>query len=328
MRSILNYSDVFKILVEETRNYLVENGLKAMVLGISGGIDSTIVAAICHEVNKLEPNIKFRGISMPIKNKKDEFDSSVIVGNAFCGENFEVFELGDTYRLVSQDFIEAKRAYSIKTEGCVITEIKTPISEGNIQARLRMVYLYDIASLEKGIVFSTDNATEYNLGFWTLHGDVGDFNPLFGLWKSEIFELAKWLMTDYYSSDSDKSSAISVSLKLTPTDGLGISESDLEQIGGKSYEEVDSILQEILAWKYLMNGKEELYGKTPKEQRDMFLDFQQMLDTDINTIIKVADRHFASEFKRKNLPIVIERGEYLPETMYGFIPELVPTGKG
>ena len=327
MRSILNYSDVFKILVEETRNYLVGNGLKAMVLGISGGIDSTVVAAICHEVNKLEPSIKFRGISMPIKNKKDEFDSSVIVGNAFC-EDFEVFELGDTYKLVSQDFIEAKRAFSIKTEGSVINNINTPITEGNIQARLRMMYLYDIASLEKGIVLSTDNATEYSLGFWTLHGDVGDFNPLFGLWKSEVFELARWLVSDYYPSDSDKSKAISESLKLIPTDGLGISESDLEQIGGKSYEEVDEILQEILAWKYLMNSKEELFGKTPKEQRDMFLDYQQMINTDIDTIVKVTDRHFASEFKRDNLPIVIERGEYLPETIYGFIPELVPTRKG
>lgn len=328
MKSILNYSDVFKILVEETRNYLVENSIKTMVLGISGGIDSTIVAAICHEVNKLEPSIKFHGISLPIKNKKDEFMSSDIVGNAFCKDNFEIFELQETYKLISQDFLEAKRSQSIKKEGYVVGKIKTPISEGNIQARLRMMYLYDVASLETGIVFSTDNATEYNLGFWTLHGDVGDFNPLFGLWKTEIFELAEWLVTDYYSSDPDKSNAILQSLKLTPTDGLGISESDLEQIGGKSYEEVDNILQEILAWKYLMNGREELYGKTPKEQRDMFLDFQQILDTDIDTIVKVTDRHFASEFKRKNLPIVIERGEYLPETMYGFIPELVPTGKG
>ena len=48
----LNYSKVFEVLVEETENYVKANNLEAMVLGISGGIDSTVVAAICHEVSK------------------------------------------------------------------------------------------------------------------------------------------------------------------------------------------------------------------------------------------------------------------------------------
>lgn len=48
----LDYSKVFEVLVTETKNYVKTNNLKAMVLGISGGIDSTVVAAICHEVSK------------------------------------------------------------------------------------------------------------------------------------------------------------------------------------------------------------------------------------------------------------------------------------
>ena len=48
----LNYERVFNILVKETSNYITRNRLNAMVLGISGGIDSTVVAAICHEVSK------------------------------------------------------------------------------------------------------------------------------------------------------------------------------------------------------------------------------------------------------------------------------------
>lgn len=311
IRDILNYSEVFETLVEKTKDYLEKNNIGTMILGISGGIDSTIVAAICSEVKKRSGGkIKFHGVSMPIKNKEDEFDSSVLVGDAFCGkDNFEVFNLKDTYCMLSQDFVEAKRDFLIRSEGCAIGEVVTPISKGNIQARLRMMYLYDLASLGKGIVFSTDNATEYNLGFWTLHGDVGDFNPLFGLWKTEIYGLARWLILDFYRKDEEKSNAIAVSAGLTPTDGLGISESDLEQIGGKSYEEVDSILQEILAWKMWV-GEDALKDKTPEEQKNMFLDHQEMLDTDIDTIIKVTTRHFYSEFKRKNLPIVIERKSY------------------
>ena len=59
----LNYEKVFKTLVEETGNYLVNHSLRAMVLGVSGGIDSTVVAAICCEVNK-QTNIPLIGRSL------------------------------------------------------------------------------------------------------------------------------------------------------------------------------------------------------------------------------------------------------------------------
>ena len=78
----MDYNKVFNVLVEETKDYLFENSLKAMVLGISGGIDSTVVAAICHEVSK-QTGIPLIGRSLPIKNKKDEFDVSKLVGEAY-----------------------------------------------------------------------------------------------------------------------------------------------------------------------------------------------------------------------------------------------------
>ena len=57
-----------------------------------------------------------------------------------------------------------------------------------------MIYLYNLASIYNGLVISTDNQTEYQLGFWTIHGDVGDFAQILGQWKTEVFELAKWLI--------------------------------------------------------------------------------------------------------------------------------------
>lgn len=77
--SELNYEHVFDVLVDKTAEYVTENNLKAMVLGISGGIDSTVVAAICHEVSK-KTGIPLIGRSLPIKNKSDEFATSVHVG--------------------------------------------------------------------------------------------------------------------------------------------------------------------------------------------------------------------------------------------------------
>lgn len=83
--SELNYEKVFQVLVEETSNYIRSNRLRAMVLGVSGGIDSTVVAAICHEVSK-QTGIPLIGRSLPIKNKNDEFDVSRLVGEAFCDD--------------------------------------------------------------------------------------------------------------------------------------------------------------------------------------------------------------------------------------------------
>lgn len=144
--SKLNYEHVFNTLVEETAKYITKNNLKAMVLGISGGIDSTVVAAICHEVSK-KTGIPLIGRSLPIKNKSDEFDVSELVGQVFC-DDFKVVNLLNMYQHVNQSVYDG--------EGT----LGTPISKGNIQARLRMIYLYNLASIHRGLVMSTDNQTE------------------------------------------------------------------------------------------------------------------------------------------------------------------------
>lgn len=291
----LNYEKVFCTLVDKTREYIQNNNLSAMVLGISGGVDSTVVAAICHEVSK-QTGIPLIGRSLPIKNKNDEFSTSKLVGEAFC-DNFEVTNLYEVFNKFLT-LVDGDNLVSLK---------RTPIADGNIQARLRMIYLYNLASIHKGLVLSTDNQTEYQLGFWTIHGDVGDFNPLFGLWKTEVYELAKWIEVMYGTMaegadeaiDMDdylnKELAIYKSIALTPTDGLGISNSDLDQIGAKSYAEVDDILQTMLLYKNPEREKWDiLYSKYSEE-----------------VVNKVWNRHLASEFKRKNLPIVIERKLYV-----------------
>ena len=184
---------------------------------------------------------------------------------------------------------------------------QTPVANGNIQARLRMIYLYNLASIYKGIVIDTDNLTEHNLGYFTIHGDQGDVNPIGDLWKTQVFELAEWLQLYYASeeSNSSKVAALEASLQLKPTAGLGITNNDLEEIGAESYEQVDGILQEILAWKWLSKKRGDFPEGDLKEQREQFLDEQQMLDTPIDVILNVVDRHFKSEFKRKKLPIVL-----------------------
>lgn len=306
----LNYETVFDTLVDKTQEYVESNHLKAMILGISGGIDSTVVAAICHEVSK-KTGIPLIGRSLPIYKHADAtFNESILVGRAFC-DDFRICPMTRLYLAALKEVYQVenmeRHESTYPIEELEQANGQTKVANGNIQARLRMMFLYNLASIHKGLVISTDNQTEYQLGFWTIHGDVGDFNPLFGLWKTEVYELAKWIEVMYGTMAEGvdgieimenylcKELAIHKSIALTPTDGLGISNSDLDQIGAKSYAEVDDILQTMLLYKNPEREKWDiLYSKYGEE-----------------VVNKVWNRHLASEFKRKNLPIVIERELYI-----------------
>lgn len=201
---------------------------------------------------------------------------------------------------------------------------RTPIANGNLQARCRMKHLYDIASIRKGLVMSTDNQTEYQLGFWTIHGDVGDFDPIQDLWKTEVYGLANYLRDRYkskalealhndYKETCDKYRAMSYavysSCKLIPTDGLGISNSDLEQIGAKSYDEVDDILSRYIPFKeYRQKHGEPLHPHDEMAESDCWSQLCARHGEDV--VNKVWSRHLASEFKRKKAPIYISRELY------------------
>lgn len=270
-----SYDKVFNYLVERTEDYIVSSGLKCMVLGVSGGIDSTLVALIANQVY-LRSGIPLIGRSLRMKNKQDEFDASKLVGEAFCTD-FDAMNLGSEYSKVSSGFkiLEENHYKKINDER---DEYTTPIAEGNIMARLRMMYLYHLAGVNKGLVLDTDNLTEHNLGFWTIHGDEGDFNPIGGLWKTEVYALVGWYLG---AAEENEVEPLCSSLHLVPTDGNGISSSDLEQIGGKDYYEVDKILRPIVA-------------KGEKAIQDLI-----NLGYDPEVVQKIYTRHKNSEFKRK-----------------------------
>lgn len=315
--SELNYEHVFNVLVDKTAEYVTSNNLKVMVLGISGGIDSTVVAAICHEVSK-KTGIPLIGRSLPIKNKSDEFATSVHVGEAFCNE-FSVYRLERSYRAALFDACadagDVNMANSYYLDELEEMPSRTPIANGNLQARCRNHHLYDLAGRKKGIVMSTDNQSEYQLGFWTRHGDEGDFDPIQDLWKTEVYELAKWISNRYKNIEHHHTimtGAIELSIALTPTDGLGISNSDLEQIGAKDYDTVDDILSRLVPF--------ENFRKSYDSAGQIMHPHDEMAESDCwsqlcarhgeDVVNKVWSRHLASEFKRKKAPIYISRELY------------------
>mgnify|MGYP001632542235 CR=1 FL=1 len=129
-----------------------------------------------------------------------------------------------------------------------------------------------------------------------------------GLWKTEVYELAKWLIGYYYGCGikkevdadgarkiCDMCEAIKKSMSLTPTDGLGISNSDLDQIGAKSYYDVDRVLQTLTC-------------KASPENDKLQDELTAELGPDV--VGKITERRFKSRFKRLVSPIIVPREMY------------------
>ena len=302
----MDYQKVFETMIQETQKYLEDHNLFAMILGISGGLDSTVTAAICHEVEKRNPEFKFYGVSLPCtSNSGEERDSATACMKAFCKEGQYWTE-------------NLQKEYMLMKATCCQRHSPTTIGIGNIKARLRMIYLYDLANYTKGLVMDTDNLTEHYLGFFTIHGDVCDYNPIGGLWKHEVYELANYLYNEYYQapfgSEGDKHLALEHAIGITPTDGNGVNDlGDMGQIAPAfaqdknidAYTKVDDIIQ-----KYL-------YAITqfPDERDKIIQDLRDKYDVDndkvtYHTVDDVIARIKWTEYKRKGLPVVVPRKLY------------------
>lgn len=295
MKNLTDYTKVSNVMINHMKDYFKSCNIHSVVLGISGGIDSTLVAILLHNVScQLKEecyNFTFYGVSLPTRTTdKKEFWVSQLVGNAFC-DKFEVVEMDDVANMVESWLGDWKSHFNLSDK-------IEPIRSGNAKSRLRMIYLYDYAKKTNGIVVGTDNYTEYLLGFSTIGGDaLFDYNPIQYLWKSEIFNISKAYQIEYTYDDITKAAAIKESLALKPMDGLGISVDDMVQIGARNYYDVDDILK----WYLNTDGNE----KYPDNFRSSVDDHSISRDV----IERVVTRHKNSEFKR-NHPVVIKRENY------------------
>lgn len=246
--------------------YLDSSKLQSLVLGISGGIDSALCAALLKPVCEAH-NIPLIGRSITIEtNKEDEIARSIAVGEAFC-HDFQHLDLTDT-------FLENKKLL-VNYDDSQLSKMR----QGNMKARMRMMVLFDLAQLNHGMVISTDNYTELLTGFWTLHGDVGDYAPIQQLWKTEVYSLSNFLLKE---ETEEQRAALQSCIDATPVDGLGISSCDCEQLGVPNYFEADKVFTAYF------KGDESLCE---------------------HPLIK---RYFASEYKRHN-PAWISRVDLMAE---------------
>lgn len=253
--------DTGKKLVSGLIFYAKKYNIHSVALGMSGGVDSALTAALFKTAGW-----SVTGVTMPIHQKKEETDRGIEACKALRLDHMHI-DLTNQYEAL----LASVRDYDLN-----IDEPKNAIRRGNLRVRSRMITLYNIASMNRGLVGSTDNFSELAAGFWTLHGDVGDLAPIQSLNKS--WEVPK--LAELYGVPESTVFA-------TPTDGLGISNGDEDQFGF-SYLEFDIVLMMLCSCATRLNN------------RNLIIEYLNVPDIELEKVNRILDRIKGSAFKRQN----------------------------
>jgi len=220
---------VKEVLVRFIRKVMEKSGFQRAVIGLSGGLDSTVVAYLAVEALGDPHNV--HALIMPYRSYQSEsvrdaqlvarklgINSQIIRIDSMLEEYFKKF----SYGRIPSHYIQG-------SEGSRVNRLEY-LRRGNKMARERMSILYDWALALRALVLGTSNKTELMLGYFTKYGDGGvDLEPLGDLYKTQVRQLAKYLGVP------------EPIIRRRPSAGLWPGQTDEGELG-ISYEELDRIL--------------------------------------------------------------------------------------
>lgn len=209
---MINWKNVKEQLITFLQEEVKKTGLQKVTVGLSGGLDSAVVAVLCKEAF----GDKLNCVLMP-----SQFSSQSSTDHAV--ELCEKFDI--KYEIIS---------IAPMVEAFIDNMDEDKLRIGNFSARMRMSVLYDVSSKESSLVVGTSNKSELLLGYGTIFGDIAcAINPIGEMYKSDEFEFAKYLgVTD----------AI---INKAPSADLWEGQSDENELG-YSYKQMDDVLKPMV----------------------------------------------------------------------------------
>lgn len=205
--------------VEWLTRKVTETKTRGLLVGVSGGLDSAVVACL---LKKAVPNNSM-GVIMPCGSSPSDIEDAWKVVKA-CGIMAVEIDLTDIHGILSDRVFEKVKCLKDTDSG------SGRMARANLKARLRMGTLYSIANYKNYLVVGTDNAAETYVGYFTKYGDGGvDLQPIAHLKKREVREWARLLGIP------------ECIIKKAPTAGLWEGQTD-EQEMGTTYDVVDDLL--------------------------------------------------------------------------------------
>ena len=236
MNRIKDYSDLEDRIVKWISDYCIYYNIKSLVVGISGGIDSSVVSTLCALTG-----IKTYVVGMPINQLENQESLSdahgIWLSEKFYNAEFIKTDMSQVYDSFLQT-IASDMGEQFATN---------KLAQANTRSRVRMVTLYQIAGSVGGIVVGTGNKVEdYGVGFYTKYGDGGvDIAPIADLYKTEV-----WMLGEHLGIDERIISA-------APTDGLwDDGRTDEDQIG-TSYSLLEWVMEKGLLEDPMFHNEEE-----------------------------------------------------------------------
>ena len=217
MNRIENYSELETHIVSWMKNYAEQFNIKALVIGVSGGIDSAVSSTLAAKTD-----LPVYALGMPIHQKAEQESLSDAhlewLHSNFSNVITNKFDLTEVF----ENFKVAMKEFGVDTHALA-----------NSRSRLRMVTLYQVATSVGGIVVGTGNKVEdYGVGFYTKYGDGGvDIAPIADLYKTEVWELGRHFGVDQRIIDA------------SPTDALWDDGRTDEHQSGVSYAELEEAME-------------------------------------------------------------------------------------
>ena len=210
----MNTEELAQKLVWWIRDRVLAAGCKGVVIGMSGGLDSSVLAVLCYRAFPRS----MLGILMPCYSSQEEVEHAQAVANQFSIP---------TEKVALDNVFDA--LLRVLPDNDVDSNISR-VAKGNLKARLRMLTLYYFANQLKYMVVGSSNRSELSVGYFTKYGDGGvDIMPLGNLVKRQVKELARFLGIPQPIIDKP------------PSAGLWDGQTDEGELG-LSYEELDRYL--------------------------------------------------------------------------------------
>lgn len=255
--------NVWNSLKQKFKSYCEENGFKKVILGLSGGLDSAIVAVLAADV------LGGENVTAIMMRTKYTSPLSLDIAREISSLNKLNYHETDIQNLIDAEIVYLKNLFNEELKNIVIE---------NLQARARAKILMAWSNQFGGVVLACSNKSEILTGYCTMYGDTcGAFMPIGSIYKSDIFELAKWRNNVNRVLPSEV-------IVRAPSAELALNQKDENTL--PPYAVLDAILK-------LYVDENESKEKIIKNGFDE------------KTVDWVINRFNATEFKRKQLPPVL-----------------------
>jgi len=258
-----SWSLVKQHLIEFLKDEVYKTGIDRVIVGLSGGLDSAVVAVLLQEIFK----DKFLAVMMPTQYSSESSlkDSQELI------DKFGIRSI----KIDISEYLEVFNSNNLDSNS---------LRKGNFSARVRMIILYDLSAKERALVIGTSNKSELLLGYGTIFGDLASaLNPIGDIYKSDLFSFAKFLGVP--DSIIDK----------PPSADLFDGQSDEKEIG-YTYVEIDRVfklyVEDRLSVKSIVSLGED------KNLVNMLVTrmYRNHFKRKMPIIVKLTDRTFGHDF--------------------------------